>query len=172
MGEYRCNAQTKSAAKLREASMHVDYEAQQFNYCVRRLTTEPIREQDLYLFNALLTAYTIYARNLYYFFYDDDPWDDDVVAFEYFDDQQFWRVKRPTASPLLQELGKETNKRSAHITYVRMESDYWWKWVEIHRGLRPTLRFFVAHVPQDRVVPVLIDFEHQWQWADRLPPQP
>ena len=158
--------------ELFEASLHVEYEVNQLNDCICRLTLYKFPEQELAIRNSLLTAFTVYTRNLYQFFYATSPRPDDIVASEYFDDPAFWKAHRPSATPILIESSERANKLSAHLTYerVKLTNNYWWKWREIHYSLRNVLKVFVANVPPQRIVDLLQNFERTWTWTDQLPP--
>jgi hypothetical protein len=162
----------RTDTELFEASKHVEYEINQLNDCISRLTLYDFPKHELAIRNSLLTAFTVYTRNLYQFFYATNPRVDDIVASEYFDDPLFWKSNRPPATAILIESSERANKLSAHLTYerVKLTSNYWWKWREIHYGLRGVLRVFVANVPPHRIVDLLRNFEQQWTWNDRLPP--
>jgi len=157
--------------ELLEASNHIAYEVTQLNDCVIRLATHELQEKDTLLYNALLTAFTVYARNLHKFLYAPYPYPDDIIASDYFDDIHFWSEHRPPETPLLQEMSVRVNKLSAHLSYERSKfaGDYRWLWTDIHHDLRAALKELVRHVPQQRVQPELRDFERRWAWADKFP---
>jgi hypothetical protein len=163
---------TRSPEELYEASKHVEYELTQLNDCMRRLATQWLQVHDGLLYNSLLTAFTIYARNIYFFLYARTPRDTDIVAAGYFDDPEFWKSASPASTPLLEEMAKEVDKRSAHLTYHRTAAEYWWKWVYMHDDLRAAMRVFVANVLPDRIVPELLNFEQRWTWRDNRPEPP
>jgi len=158
--------------ELFEVSKHVEYEVNQLNEYIARLTFYQFPKEELAISNSLLTAFTVYTRNLYLFFYATNPRPDDIVAAEYFNDPQFWENHRPVASPVLVESSERANKLSAHLTYerVKLASNYWWKWHAIHYGLKDVLQVFVTNVPPHRIVDLLRSFEQRWTWIDQLPP--
>lgn len=164
----------KSDSELFEASAHVQYEANQLNDCVFRLTTQGLQDRDKLLWNSLITAFTVYARNLIHFLYAYAPRLDDIVAADYFDDIHYWPKNRPEETELLKETSERANKLSAHLTYQRihLSSNHWWKWIAIHNDLRNALRHFVVHVPSHRIDPQLQNFEQQWNWTNNFPPRP
>jgi hypothetical protein len=162
----------RTDTELFEASKHVEYEVNQINDCIARLTLYEFPKEELAVHNSLLTAFTVYTRNLYQFFYTASPRPDDIIASEYFDDPLFWKTHRPPPNAILIESSQRANKLSAHLTYerVKLSSNYWWKWREIHYSIRNTLKVFVANVPPQRIVDLLQNFEQQWTWNDRIPP--
>lgn len=164
----------KSDVELYEASKHIDYETTQLNDCIFRLAWTDLREKDVLLYNAVLTAFTVHARNLYLFLYATSPRRDDVFAADYFNESRYWVSIRPTETTLLKETSERTNKLSAHLTYDRIQLtiDHWWKWIAIHHDLRTVLRVFVVNAPSHRINPKLQNFEQEWGWTDNLPPPP
>src|SRR5689334_10685394 len=159
---------------LLNASVHIEYEVHQINYCLQRLALEPLRETGREsLYNSLLTSYTVYARNLNKFLHVPKAQPDEILAVHYFDDPNLWLSKQPAMTPLLKQAAGQADKRTAHLTYDRVTlPNYWWKWIDIQNDIRKTLKIFVALVPRYRIIDKLRDFESEWKWTDSLPPPP
>ncbi len=158
----------RSDPELFEASKHVGYEVDQVNDSIMRLATFGLQHNDQMLYNAVLTAFTVHARNLYLFLYGHSPRRNDIVADDYFDDAQTWTFARPAETGLLTETSDRVNKLSAHLTYERTEPPHYWMWMDIHRDLQTALRQFVQLAPAPRIHPALRNFEQKWAWADKL----
>src|SRR5215216_5950879 len=98
----------RSNEALIQASLDLRFEWGMFEQSVKRLALNNDPESDAVLFNAFLTAFTVYARNLLDFFYPPSNLrPDDIVAGDYFVDFSDWAEYCP---PLKDELDKVRTK--------------------------------------------------------------
>jgi hypothetical protein len=145
----------RTAQELVEASNHVRYEWNMFEYCLQTLASGVHQAGDQKLYNSVLTAFTIHTRNLLDFFYPSKNIKaDDIVAGDYFDNVADWERLSPEVSETLRDSREQVNKLSAHLTYSRVnwvEQERWWMWVDIYNDLLKVYQAFIANVPASRV---------------------
>ncbi|MEP6987608.1 MAG: hypothetical protein ABI970_18535 [Chloroflexota bacterium] len=164
---------TKNDQELFEASGHLAFEMNLFDYCVHQLTFDPQKmlRDDPNLQNVFISGFPIHARNIIGFLYGKMDTKgmlpaDDICAFQFFEDLNYWHTKCPPKTALLEEIETNINKRAAHLTYLRAtKPDYWWIWVDVHQALKPLLSRFVDLVPHTRIDPYVINFETRWAWS-------
>ena len=69
--------------------------------------------------HALLESFAVHARTLLGFLYSSSPWEDDVIAEDFFDDPETWRKARPDKSAVLSRIPRRVGKEIVHLTYAR-----------------------------------------------------
>jgi hypothetical protein len=145
----------KSEQELYEASTHFGYEWRMFEECVKRLALNTYEKDDPVLYQATLTAFTIYFRNLLDFFYpSSSPNADDMLASEYYSDPQYWEKQRPPLTDTLKVVRIKVNKLSAHLSYKRVEwVGTWWVWSDLYSDLSKIRKVFLDTVPSHRLKP-------------------
>jgi len=126
---------------------------------VEYLTNRGYQQTDFVLYNALLTSFPVYTRSLYLFFYATAPRPDDMVATDYFDDPNQWLQHRPAITSNLQLLFEAVGKRVAHLTYERVNGDFWWVWRDIYPDMAIVISTFLKYVPSNRLVPELLQLK-------------
>ena len=109
----------RSEDELRSASDSLHYEFWMFMSLAQGLASG-ISGQGV-LNNALLESFTIHARILLDFLYAEKPWEDDVIAEDFFDDPAAWYEARPAKSEKVEIVHRRVGKEVAHLTYARQE---------------------------------------------------
>jgi len=155
----------RSDLELYGASIHIGYEVTQFHFTVERLAMNIDDRIDPRLHNSVLTAYLVFGRNLLKFFYDSKPFQDDVLAEDYYDDTSFWASVRPTPPFDFLKILKLSNKHALHLSYERVEVGEltWWNWSLLHPVIFRTLTEFRKTVPVHRLTPSVFETYDQMQ---------
>jgi hypothetical protein len=168
----RIKVQPKTETQLVEASEHVIFEMSLFNYCVHRLTFDHTVGQDGFLYNTLVSGFPIHARNIIEFLYGEmdskgTMAKDDICAFQFFDDLNFWHTITPSKTPYFEDLKTDIDKRSAHLSYWRVQHpNHWWTWVGVHQEIKPLIGLFISHVSPKRIHGDMLTEWHSWAWSN------
>jgi hypothetical protein len=113
------NRARRTKDELRGASNHLAYEIQMLRVVANSLASG-IAGESSPMANVLIESFTIHARNLLYFRYADKPWEDDVIAEDFFASADDWRDARPQEPSVLSNLRGRVGKEVAHLTYARL----------------------------------------------------
>src|SRR5690348_13853431 len=108
----------RSEDQLLKVIEHLGYEFVMLNNTALALANSPFFGEPIK--NALMESFTVHARNLFGFLWDRKPWNDDVVASDFFDDQSAWDDNPPAIPPILEPIGGRVGKEVAHLTYARI----------------------------------------------------
>lgn len=149
---------THSEADLRRASMAVDYEvntlSSALDLLLRSGTTEASPPPEQALSNALLHTLLIAARNLFHFLYSHQSRPTDLIAEDFFNNDDDWADVRPDAPPEFQDgaFVRSVSRRLAHLTWDRIgdQPPRWIPWQIVSALVRP-LTVFVQEAPAERV---------------------
>src|SRR6185436_315874 len=156
----------KTDQELFDASYELGFEIHQFNFTVYHLAFRSDFDQETQ--NTFMTAFAIYARNLYHFFYDDNPRPGDVIAKHWYRDTPInWKLIRPPVTGTLKTIHQKVSVRAAHILYARVAStDDHWFWIQTHQELKVPLHKFLDTAPPNRLRPGFSNFKQGWAWTD------
>jgi hypothetical protein len=127
----------------------VRYEMNELITCDHLLPTLRSTKAKNMMWNMVLEAFVIHARNQVDFFYErSQPHPSDVYAALYVKE---WPDLRPAKSELLKETKKRADKQLAHLTVERIElSSQSWDHQGITRELVALYQRFLEALPQDR----------------------
>ena len=143
-------ARKHSVEKLQKASNHVWYEMWMFQSLVAGMGSG-IAGQGV-INNALLESFAIHVRGLIHFFFSKKRQSDDVVAEDFFEKTEEWRIIQPAMSEVLLVAKRRADKEVAHLTYFRIDitpEDKLWNFVEIHEELQKAISIFLRSVPRE-----------------------
>jgi len=144
----------RSEEQLSKIIEHLGYEFQMLNHTAVVLATLPPILLHESIKNALMESFTVHARNLLGFLWDLTPWDDDVIASDFFDDQSTWDDNPPTIPPILEPLDGRVGKEVAHLTYARIgisPEDKQWHFLEMAKALNGCFFEFISRAPKARL---------------------
>ena len=140
-------------AELAKAAHHLQYEFWML-LSVANALGSGIASQG-WLTNALLESFVIHFRALLDFFHPaETPKADDVVASDYFDDQEEWSRLRPQLSEALRTAKRRAHKEIAHLTYARLDvtpKAKPWAFVDIANEIGSLMTTFRSNVPPSRL---------------------
>ncbi|MCZ6691094.1 MAG: hypothetical protein O7H41_16015 [Planctomycetota bacterium] len=104
--------------------------------------------------HALLESFAVHARTLLGFLYSSSPWEDDVIAEDFFDDPETWRKARPDKSAVLSKIHRRVGKEIVHLTYARSrvtKEVKKWPILEIYQEIATAFRRFLDLAPKSRL---------------------
>lgn len=162
--KYEVNSMTRNnrdREELRAASEMLAYEVDMFLYTFAVLT----RNLDKLLANMVLESYLVHARNLIDFFYPGTPYEDDIVANDYFDPPEAWTRSLDGAPQFLRTAKNRINKRLSHLAYKRLSITKNHQVGKIFDELRGALNAFLETVSHDLLSERLHRHEETWQKA-------
>jgi hypothetical protein len=164
----------RNAAELRQASDHLYYEIWMLMSLARIMLTGEYEKAPIS--NALLESFTIHTRALLDFFYSVNPWEDDVIAEDFFRDPIEWLDLRPEMTNELMKVNRRVGKEVAHLTYARQNitpEEKQWYFMQIANDMSIVILEFLKHLPRDLLGPrwnagiQLIDWSHSQELQDR-----
>ncbi len=109
---------------------------------------------DQALSNALLNSFLITSRTLFHFLYSHNPRPGDVIAEDFFDDDDVWRTVRPAGPPEFHDGSyvQRVSQHLAHLTWNRVsQGRERWTAFRIAWELCQALDSFVTHVQRDKM---------------------
>lgn len=151
----------RSAKELICASVSVDYEVGRMGNMLDLLLESKVTiastARDRAISNALLDSFLQAARNLCHFLYSQKPRPSDIIAEDFFDDEQDWCRSRPAVAEFHdRSLVNLISKRLFHLTWDRISGTKpSWGPFRIAWELCKALDVFIAKVPSSRVDPIL-----------------
>jgi hypothetical protein len=140
----------RNIAELQESSNHLHYEFWMFNSLANGLGSGIAGQGPLS--NALLESFVIHLRALIDFLYSDKPRDDDVIAEDYFPNEDKWKKIRPEQSETLRLAKRRAGKEIAHLTYTRIEvtsETKPWAFVDISNEICSLFNIFLKNMNRD-----------------------
>jgi len=139
----------RTEEELRKASEHLCYEIWMLQAVARELLSGRVGQRVLN--NALIESFAIHTRNLLDFLYSGNPWEDDVIAEDFFPPAEDWAKERPEKSELLGKIHGRVGKEVAHLTYGRLyvtREAKKWDFRTIADDINKTFERFLAIVPK------------------------
>lgn len=151
-------------ATLRKASLAVDYDFNMMGNSLQAMlesnvTIESTPHEHL-VANALLHSFLLAVRNLCKFLYSHAYQANDIIAEDFFDDNDTWRNLRPELPLEFEEgkLAKMISRRLLHLTYERAEGTKpTWGAFRIAWELGKAMEVLVERVPPDRLATELTE---------------
>jgi hypothetical protein len=104
--------------ELIAALEHLYYEIDMLQGTMERLETGST--EDRIFHNALVESFTIHARNLMHFLYPIGEKPSDILAADFFEDEEYWLKNRPGAPKEFDTARARVNKEIAHLTHDRL----------------------------------------------------
>lgn len=154
--------------ELKQISGHLLYEYHLFNACIKLIPSPIIQTNDA-LRSALIESFAIHTRNLLKFFYDEKLREDDVVASDFYPEQNEWGLikEKYNNKDLLKQIFNRVNKEVAHITYKRLEvtqeEKSWGKIINLTKNLLNQLfEEFLLSVSEDNIGVDLLGMKKQF----------
>lgn len=135
---------------LRTASDHFHYEYGMFGTLARAMSTGVFGEGALN--NAVLESFIIHARAVMDFLYSKSPHVEDIIAEDFFDEPDDWRMPRPKQTDVLVSARKRVGTEVAHLSYERQNvtpEKKPWPLSEITIDVAVVARKFLDVVPED-----------------------
>jgi hypothetical protein len=139
----------RTTDELRAASDHLRYELEMLQATAGALASGAFG--DSLAGNAFLESFTIHARALLSFLYAEDPWQDDVIAEDFFASPEEWTRIRPPRTPPLEKVHGRVGKEIAHLTYGRqavLPEMKEWSFLDIDRDVFEAAKVFIAAAPK------------------------
>jgi hypothetical protein len=136
----------RTPEQLRAASEHLYYEVNMFDAVARALMSGLFGEGVVR--NAFLESFTIHSRALVQFFFATAPKMDDVIAEDYFLNQETWRSLRAMLPAALNPVNGRVGKEIAPLIYARLDvspEEKGWNIMEIWRSLNGLVAMFVKN---------------------------
>lgn len=145
---------TRSQTELLKVSAHLGYEIWMLGAVARKLSTSTGPDDESR--NAFLESFTVHLRGLVYFLWPEKPYEDDVIADDFFRDAAPWHKVRPAMSDKLKMAKKRVDKEVAHLTYARLlvsPEGKSWGFVELANELLNAMNIFRKAAPKDLLGP-------------------
>ena len=144
----------RTKEELIEASGHLHYEYSMFIGLANIQATGVFGKSIIN--NALLESFTIHSRILLDFLYSTNPREDDVIAEDFLDDDN-WDSIRPKKTKTLESIHFRVGKEVAHLTIARHKvtpESKQWPFIEIANNVNPVFTKFIEMVPTEKLDPV------------------
>jgi len=126
---------SRSLEELCEASNHLFYEIWMFQALAQGMSSGIAGIGAMN--NSLLEAFAIHVRALIGFFYSENPRSDDIVAEDFFENEDVWKNLQPAKTETLGTAKKRADKEIAHLTYTRLDvtpEQKPWEYLKIFRS--------------------------------------
>jgi len=142
----------RDAVELRAASKHLYYE-----YTMMKEISSSISKREMkkrWLNNAALEAFIIHVRALIDFLFNDKPYEDDIIAQDFFISPELWNNVRPEIPDSLQKAKKRADKEMAHLTYARLDVSpqaKLWPFLKIEYEIDLIMGIFLNHIDQNTI---------------------
>lgn len=141
---------SRSQEELKEASNHLYYEIWMFQTLSQAMALGIAGEGPIN--NSLLESFTIHVRALIGFFYSENPRNDDIIAEDFFKNENDWHNIRPIKTEILDKAKRRADKEVAHLIYNRLEvtpEKKHWEFIKIFDDLQALVNIFIENVPID-----------------------
>jgi len=141
---------SRSYEELREASNHLYYEIWMFQSLAQGMASGIAGAGPIN--NSLLESFAIHVRALIGFFYSENPRTDDIIAEDFFENQNDWQRVRPLKTQILDTAKKRADKEVAHLTYNRLDvtpEQKPWEFLKIFDDLQAPIKIFLDNVSKD-----------------------
>ena len=142
---------------------HVVYEIDMFLWLVAVLGNSSTglgasSPEDLArLHNIMIESCVLHLRNLIDFLYLDKPKPSDVIAADFFR-QNEWNSLRPTISAVLEAARIRANKEMAHLTTDRIAGttvEKAWNFIDLAVEIKSLMRLFAENALSERISPII-----------------
>ncbi|MBK9928198.1 MAG: hypothetical protein IPP66_23265 [Anaerolineales bacterium] len=140
----------RSQGQLRDASNHLFYEIWMFQTLAKGMASGIAGNGAIN--NSLLESFAIHVRALIGFFYSDNPRPDDIIAEDFFENDNEWKNIRPVITEILINAKKRADKEIAHLTYNRLDitpEQKPWEFIRIFSNLQAPIKIFLENASTD-----------------------